>query len=118
MKKLLFAATLLSVSLVSTWGRAQDNPATLNRCWGDIVSQIGRLGAMGEHSSSHGLFTPDPGDGGRRGVGNVTQEDFGALKDGGQGTHAITNGALLGSDFIPDDAIESQIGPLECEHLP
>lgn len=74
--------------------------AKLNKCWGQITKQFAPLG---EHASAHSPFTPDPGEGGRRGVGNVSKEDHGPLSEGGQGEHAIAVGEPLG---------------LECEDAP
>lgn len=99
------------------------NPAQLNRFWGDIASQLGALGVMGEHSSAHGVFTPDPGDGGRQGVGNLSKTDLRFLNPdeidpvnnlavGGQGLHAVFQAARLGAAGLPPDAIETSIGPL------
>lgn len=98
------------------------NPAQLNQMWGDIASQLGELGVMGEHSSAAGTFTPDPGDGGRTGVGNLSKDDarfqlpdgdsHTNLADGGQGLHAIFQASRLGDPNLPDGAIEATIGPL------
>jgi hypothetical protein len=107
--KLAFIAAVLMATPVF----AQDD-ATGNRAWGDISSQVARSGIMGEHSSSHGTFTPDPGEGGRTGVGNVSKS-FGELSDGAQGTHAIVNGSRLGSDSLPEGSIESTVGPFSCQ---
>jgi hypothetical protein len=97
------------------------NPANLNQLWGSIASQVAESGIMGEHTREGGSFTPDAGDGGRIGAGNVSKDFFGgvdigatgsgdALADGAQGVHATTNGALLG-DTLPSDFIESTVGP-------
>lgn len=113
---LLFETVLGDVSFTFT------NPAQLNQFWGDIASQLGSLGVMGEHSSSHGVFTPDPGDGGRQGVGNVSKTDLrflnpdelgeNNLANGGQGLHAVFQALRLGAAGLPPDAVEAQIGPL------
>lgn len=105
--------TATAFSLLSLPAFAQDD-ATLNHCWGDIASQVAQSGIMGEHSSAAGTFTPDPGDGGRTGVGNVSK-NFGDLSDGSQGTHAIVNGGRLGADSLPDDIPESTVGPFFCD---
>ena len=73
--------------------------ATLNKCWGQVTKEFQAFGepGMGDHASAHSFVTPTPtslgGDDepplGRRGVGNVSKEDHGALSDGGQGSHAI-----------------------------
>jgi len=102
MQRLLILAALVAVPAA-----AQDD-ATLNHCWGDIAADVGRAGLMGEHSNAASPFTPDPGEGGRRGVGNVSKEDFGDLSAGGQGQHAITNGQRL-------EQIED--GEFDCEPL-
>lgn len=107
------AAIIIGGLFMATPAFAQDD-ATLNRCWGDIASQVAESGIMGAHSSSSGTFTADPGEGGRTGVGNVSKT-FGDLSDGSQGTHAIVNGARLGAETLPDDIPESTIGPLECD---
>ena len=112
MQKLLAISVLV---LGSSAALAQDD-ATLNACWGDIASQVARSGIMGQHSSSHGLFTPDPGEGGRTGVGNVSK-NFGDLSSGAQGTHAIVNGGRLGADSLPPDIPEANVGPFECDPL-
>jgi hypothetical protein len=111
---------------IGTYTFTAENAANLNQYWGDIASRLASAGIMGDHSSSHGLFTPDPGDGGRTGVGNLSRdngnfqnplEDINGnnLGDGGQGLHAIFQAALLGDDFIPPDAVEAQIGPFTVE---
>ena len=95
------------------------NPATLNSLWGAGASHLAKEGIMGEHSSSHGFFTPDPGEGGRQGVGNVTKNDpnfqnpEGAdnnLADGGQGLHALFQLLRLGPG-LPTAAVESTLAP-------
>ena len=98
------------------------NDANLNQFWGDIVSQMGQSGIMGGHSSSHGAFTPDPGEGGRDGVGNSTMDNPNFLPDGaiagtgdvlaegGQGFHAVVQGVRLGSD-LPGEPVEETVGP-------
>ena len=112
MKCTVFA---LILTLPASAAMAQDD-ATLNACWGSIASQVARSGIMGKHSSSSGTFTPDPGEGGRTGVGNVSK-GFGDLSAGSQGTHAIVNGGRLGADSLPDDIPEAQVGPFECDPL-
>jgi hypothetical protein len=97
------------------------NTANLNVFWGDLVDELAQSGIMGEHSSAAGAFTPDPGDGGRRGVGNVSMEDFApdgtvagtgdALAGGAQGFHATFNASLLGSPDLPPDIVEATVGP-------
>src|SRR5215204_5491865 len=99
------------------------NPAQINQAWGNIASQLGELGVMGEHSSAAGVFTPNPGDGGRQGVGNVSQDDLrflpdgaeagtgDALANGAQGFHAVFQAARLGDPHLPGDSVEETIGP-------
>jgi len=98
------------------------NQAQLNQMWGSIASQLGDAGIMGDHTSSQGTFTPDPGDGGPVGVGNLskTDEDFinpdasgpNNLASGGQGLHGIYQAARLGEEGLPPDSVEASIGPL------
>ena len=95
------------------------NPATLNALWGVAASNLAQQGVMGEHSSSHGFFTPNPGDGGRQGVGNVSKDDpnfqnpegvGNNLADGGQGLHGLFQSLRLGPG-LPPAAIESSLAP-------
>ena len=62
------------------------NPAQINQAWGQIIAHMGQEGIMGDHSSSHGAFTPDPflpdgtvdphtSDPSRDGVGNASEDD-------------------------------------------
>ena len=99
------------------------NPAQLNQMWGDISSQLGEAGVMGDHSSSHGVFTPDPGEGGRTGVGNLSMDNDNFqfpdsdltdnnMADGGQGLHAIFQASRLGDPNLPEGSAEAEIGPL------
>lgn len=76
--------------------------AKLNRCWGQVTKEFAPLG---EHASALSPFTPDPGEGGRRGVGNVSKEDHGALSEGGQGMHAIA---------VAPSSIQASL-PEECQ---
>jgi hypothetical protein len=97
------------------------NAANLNQFWGDIASDLGNAGIMGQHSSSHGTFTPNPGDGGRQGVGNLSKNDprfdntgldsHTNLADGGQGLHATFQAARLGDPNLPPGAVEATVGP-------
>jgi hypothetical protein len=89
-KTLLAAATVAGALCAPGLVQAADG-ATLNKCWGKVTKEFQAVGepGMGDHASAHSPFTPDPGEGGRRGVGNVSKEDHGALSDGGQGMHAI-----------------------------
>ena len=97
------------------------NAANINSFWGSIAHQMGQSGIMGEHSSAAGTFTPNPGDGGRQGVGNLSKDDPrfdnpGAdsntnLADGGQGFHATFQAARLGDPNLPPGAIEATVGP-------
>jgi hypothetical protein len=95
-----------------------DNPAMLNSFWGSVFSQMAQAGIAGEHSSSHGVFTPDPGDGGRQGVGNSSKNDprfdspFGELGGGEQGLHALFQGLRLGDPAsLPPGSVEGTVGP-------
>jgi hypothetical protein len=83
-------------------------------------------GIMGEHSSSHGVFTPDPGEGGRVGVGNSSKDDPRFQLDfddpsvvnnngnggGSQGGHAIFQAQRFGDPNLPPGAIEGTIDPI------
>ncbi len=91
------SATLVLGAGLGAAGAAYAAPeAKLNRCWGQVTKEFQAFGepGMGDHASAHSPFTPDPGEGGRRGVGNVSKEDHGdplvnGLGDGAQGKHAI-----------------------------
>ena len=100
-----------------------NSPANNNVCWGKAASHLATSGIMGKHSSAHGAFTPDPGTGGRRGVGNVSKEDHGdptapggGMSQGAQGQHAVNVGINLGRDDLPFLAgtPEGSIEPFEC----
>jgi hypothetical protein len=74
--------------------------ATLNSCWGQVTNEFAALGAgtIGEHSRASSPFTPDPGDGGRKGVANQSRflEEIGVTEvgepgQGGNGDHALAN---------------------------
>jgi hypothetical protein len=89
----LFTCAVLAVSFSA---QAQDS-ATNNRCWGDVTSDFAQLetGLIGRHSRAHDpVFRPEQQP--RRGVGNVSKEDFGPLSEGGQGEHAEDVGERLG----------------------
>ena len=93
------------VLAASSAAQAQD-AATLNHCWGDIASDFGQLGLMGEHSRAHDS-TMRPEQQPRRGVGNVSKRTWdGTLSEGAQGTHAIVVGGQ-----IPEELG----GPLVCD---
>ena len=106
------------------------NPATLNRFWGEIASLLGQNGVMGEHSSSHGVFTPDPGEGGRTGVGNLSKDNpnfqppdefvlsESSLSAGSQGLHALFQAARLGDPALPDGSAEESVGPFIVKSTP
>lgn len=98
---------------VPTVDPGMGDDATLNHCWGQLASHLGKNGIMGLHSSAHGAFTPNPGDGGRKGVGNVSKEEHGDLSAGGQGIHAISVGSLLGASFTAG-LPEGSIDPIDC----
>lgn len=130
------APVAIAASMTSVTGTAKaDDGATINHCWGQLAAHLGTNGIMGTHSNAHSPFTPDPGDGGRTGVGNVSKnfhDNSGndgtgqALANGAQGHHAINNGALLGQNaFLANPFLvivfgvdgtepEFQIDPLEC----
>lgn len=115
MKQLFITA---SAALALSAAAASASPeATLNRCWGELAAYMGENGIMGQHSSAHGFFTPDPGEGGRKGVGNVTKEEHSDPSEGGQGEHAIVVGALLGAPFLAG-LPEGSVPPAECSIAP
>jgi hypothetical protein len=100
-----------------------NNPAQLNSLWGSTVSTLGSLGIMGEHSSSHGTFTPDPGTGGRTGVGNLSKDDpdfhnpvgeGNNLSQGGSGLHGIYQSVRLGEPGLPP-GVEADASPFLAE---
>lgn len=104
--KMLFATVALGAGLSATGVVDAADDATLNQCWGETTKQFAQFPdsqpGIGEHSSNPPQ-TPDPGDGGRRGVGNVSKEDFDDtdrgdidLSDGAQGVHAIEVGTQMG----------------------
>lgn len=103
----LFATLVLGASLGWTGVASAASDATLNKCWGQVTKEFQAFGepGMGEHASAHSPFTPDPGEGGRRGVGNVTKEEHGALSEGGQGMHAIN---------VAPSSIQESL-PKECQ---
>ena len=105
--KMVAATLVLGAGLSATGAAYAADDATLNHCWGQITKQFQASGepGLGEHASSHSPFTPDPGEGGRRGVGNVSKEDHGALSEGGQGMHAIA---------VAPSSIQSSL-PEECQ---
>jgi hypothetical protein len=105
--------TAVGIAALAGWAasaQAQSNPASKNQLWGCLASKFAQseTGQMGEHSSAQSSFTPDPGDGGRRGVGNVSKEDHSdleggeALANGAHGDHALRNNRLLA--FYPSDS--------------
>src|SRR5262245_6498685 len=101
---LFVAAVALGAGLNGTGVVYAAKEATLNRCWGQATKQFQALGepGLGEHASSPPGF--QPGEGGRRGVGNVSK-DFGSLSDGAQGMHAIA---------VAPSSIQSSL-PEECQ---
>jgi hypothetical protein len=106
------------------------NPAQINQAWGQIIAHMGQEGIMGEHSSAHGAFTPDPflPDGSadpslsppaRSGVGNSSEDDprfdnpdfeGNNLSVGGNGLHGVFQALRFGDPF-PGNPVESQIDP-------
>jgi hypothetical protein len=105
--KMLFATVALGAGLSATGVVYAADDATLNHCWGQVTKEFQAFGepGLGEHASAASPFTPDPGEGGRRGVGNVSKEDHAPLSAGGQGVHAIA--------VAPADIQESL--PEECQ---
>jgi hypothetical protein len=100
--KMLSATLVLGAGLSATGvGYAADD-ATMNQCWGETTQQFAQVddgqAGLGEHSSDPPGFTP--GEGGRDGVGNVSEDDpdFGGLdlSEGAQGAHANFVGAQMG----------------------
>ena len=103
-----FSGTLVIAAALGVAGVAYAaDDATLNHCWGQVTKEFQAFGepGLGEHASAASPFTPDPGEGGRRGVGNVSKEDHAPLSEGGQGVHAIA--------VAPADIQESL--PEECQ---
>jgi hypothetical protein len=100
--KTLFAVVVLGVCLGAR-GVAYASPdATFNSCWGQSVKAFAALtpGIIGQHSRASSGVTPDPGDGGRQGVGNVSKNTQTPPAtnngDGEQGVHANNNLAGVG----------------------
>jgi hypothetical protein len=90
--KLLSTSFVIAFGL-GTMGTAHAAPeAQENQCWGDITAQFAQTGEFGQHASSPPGVEPGEG---RRGVGNVSKEDFGPLSEGGQGEHAKVVGDAL-----------------------
>jgi hypothetical protein len=88
----------------------------LNSCWGQVTKEFAALGpgTIGEHSSANSDFTPDPGEGGRKGVANQSRflEDIGVIENGepsqgGNGAHALAN-----ASGVP------QLADIECDGPP
>jgi hypothetical protein len=113
---------------VGTFVFETHNPATLNQLWGQVLSEMGQAGIVGEHTSAHGAFISQP----RDGVGNVSMDnesfqfdfanavdDPGTLSAGSQGGHALFQSMLFGSDFLPPDIVEATIDPIypESNHV-
>ena len=97
----LLSATLVLGAGLSAAGAVYAAPeAKLNHCWGQVTKQFAPLGP---HASAHSPFTPDPGEGGRRGVGNVSKEDHGPLSEGGQGQHAIAVAPASIQSSLPEE---------------
>ena len=115
---MLSATLVLGVGLGATGVAYAADDATLNHCWGQITKEFQAFGepGMGDHASAHSPFTPDPGEGGRRGVGNVSKEEHGdplvnGLGDGAQGKHAIAV-APSSDEFqasLPEECQESEM---------
>lgn len=108
----MVSATLVLGAGLGAAGAAYAAPeAKLNHCWGQITKQFQAVGepGLGDHASSHSPFTPDPGEGGRRGVGNVSKEDHGALSEGGQGTHAIAVAPQSIQESLPEECQSTEM---------
>jgi hypothetical protein len=112
----------------TAWSQQPQDPNTggqLNRCWGEVASQIAKLsddslngGGMGAHSRSSnspqgGFGQNEP----RDGVGNVSEGFPHGVHpgDGGNGQHAINNGE--GFSTVQDPVTGEFVAgdPLECE---
>jgi hypothetical protein len=110
----MLSATLVLGAGLSAAGTAYAAPeAKLNHCWGQVTKEFQAFGepGLGEHANAASPFTPDPGEGGRRGVGNVSKEEHGDLSDGGQGMHAIAV-APSSDEFqesLPEECRESEM---------
>ena len=99
------AAAAFGLSLVATVAQAAPE-AKKNRCWGQVTKQFAALGGeehqgVGEHASDP-PFTPDPGDGHREGVGNVSKTHD-ELSEGGQGAHAIAVAPSSIQQSLPEE---------------
>jgi hypothetical protein len=117
---LAFGLCLILALCATTMANAK-SPATNNVCWGKGAKHLAASGIMGQHSSAHGAFTPDPGES-RLGVGTVSKQNHGdpeepggGLSQGAQGQHAVDVGAVLGSgaSFLEGTA-EGSIDTFEC----
>jgi hypothetical protein len=148
-KTKLFSASLILAASLMTTGMAQAQLATndpnvggqANQCWGDIASQLAKLG-MGDHTRSTtaannvGGFAASGEDGnifgitfnelnadgnhGRTGVGMVSRGQNSPHTvhpgDGGNGFHAANNGEVL-ANLIDPVTGQAPTGPstLSCE---
>jgi hypothetical protein len=99
--KMLSSTLVLGAGLSAAGAAYAADDATFNQCWGETTQQFAQVDdgqpGLGEHSSDPPGFTP--GEGGREGVGNVSEDDprFGEeLSEGGQGAHANFVGAQMG----------------------
>ena len=113
---MLSATLVLGAGLSAPGAAYAADDATLNHCWGQITKEFQAFGepGMGDHASAHSNFTPDPGEGGRRGVGNVSKEDHGdpevnGLGDGAQGAHAIDVAPSSIQDSLPEECQETEV---------
>lgn len=99
--KALTLGAVIAVAMGASSAAQADSPANNNVCWGQGIKAFAQQGdtGLGGHASAQSNVTPDPGDGGRRGVGNVSKEDFAPLSEGGQGIHAVTVGQFLPEPF-------------------
>jgi hypothetical protein len=103
--KMLFATVALSAGLSAPGVVYAADDATLNHCWGQVTKEFQAFGepGLGEHANAASPFTPDPGEGGRRGVGNVSKEDHAPLSEGGQGVHAIAVAPESIQESLPEE---------------
>ena len=85
----ILTPTVLMMTAGLTTAALAGPTATLNQCWGEIASDVGELGVMGDHTSAGSSFTEQPREGVKNAGANEAEEDAG---DGGLGLHAIRVG--------------------------
>ena len=88
----IFAAALIAVTATATTTALGASTATLNQCWGEIASDVGNLGVMGDHTNANGQFIEQPREGVRKAGATAAEEDAG---NGGLGLHAIRVGSYF-----------------------